>query len=187
MSPRIISANLVVKLLNFSREKTTMFFVIAFPIILILLFGTIFMSQDNVEYHLCVQDLDRTNSSAHLVKTLKLNGKFKITDVDPAVNATQYVRDNQVNLVLIIPKDYERSFNQRIDTDDPNASVTITYVYDPSSSSVLTKIQILNSVFAYINQGLSGSLRSSGRPRNRYSPRNTGSSSSSSPASSQWR
>jgi ABC-2 type transport system permease protein len=156
MNPRIISANLVVKLLNFSREKTTMFFVIAFPIILILLFGTIFMSQDNVEFHLCVQDLDRTNSSAHLVKTLKLNGKFKITDVDPAVNATQYVRDNQVNLVLIIPKDYERSFNQRIDTDDPNASVTITYVYDPSSSSVLTKIQILNSVFAYINQGLSG-------------------------------
>ena len=136
MNPRIISANLVVKLLSFSREKTTMFFTLAFPIILILLFGTIFMSQDNMEYHLCVQDLDRTHSSAHLVETLKLNGKFKITNVDPAVNATQYVRDNQVNLVLIIPKDYERSFDQRIDSDDPNASVTITYIYDPSSSSV---------------------------------------------------
>ena len=156
MSPRIISANLVVKLLNFSREKTTMFFVIAFPIILILLFGTIFMSQDNVEFHLCVQDLDRTNSSAHLVKTLKLNGKFKITDVDPAVNATQYVRDNQVNLVLIIPKDYETSFNQHIDTDDLSTSVTLTYVYDPSSSSVSTKMQILNAVFAVINQEMSG-------------------------------
>jgi ABC-2 type transport system permease protein len=103
-----------------------------------------------------VQDLDRTNSSAHLVKTLKLNGKFKITNVDPAVNATQYVRDNKVNLVLIIPKDYEKSLNQSIEFDDPNASVTITYIYDPSSSSVSMKMQILNLVFAYINQGLSG-------------------------------
>ena len=48
MSLRIISANLVVRLTSFYREKTTMFFTIAFPIILILLFGTIFMSQDNV-------------------------------------------------------------------------------------------------------------------------------------------
>ena len=70
MNPRIISANLVVKLMSFSREKTTMFFVIAFPIILILLFGTIFMSQDNVEYHLCVQDLDQSKSSKESIKAL---------------------------------------------------------------------------------------------------------------------
>jgi len=156
MNLRVVGANLVVSVKSFYREKTTMFFTIAFPILLILVFGTIFMSQDNVSFHLYVQDLDHTNSSAHLVKTLKLNGKFKITNVDPAVNATQYVRDNKVNLVLIIPKDYEKSLNQSIEFDDPNASVTITYVYDPSSSSVTMKMQILNSVFAYINQGLSG-------------------------------
>ena len=114
MNPRIVGANLVVKLMSFYREKTAMFFTLAFPIILILVFGTIFMSQDNVEYHLCVQDLDQTNSSAQSVKTLELNGKFKITRVDPAVNATQYVRDNKVNLVLVIPKGYERSLMQRM-------------------------------------------------------------------------
>ena len=114
MNLRIISANLVVKLMSFYREKTTMFFTFAFPIILILVFGTIFMSQDNVEYHLCVQDLDQTNSSAQSVKTLELNGKFKITRVDPAVNAAQYVRDNRVNLVLVIPKGYERALIQRM-------------------------------------------------------------------------
>ena len=156
MNLRIISANLVVKLMSFYREKTTMFFTFAFPIILILVFGTIFMSQDNVEYHLCVQDLDQTNSSAQSVKTLELNGKFKITRVDPAVNAAQYVRDNRVNLVLVIPKGYERSLMQRMMLKDFNASVTITYIYDPSSSSVITKMQILNSVLAGINQGMSG-------------------------------
>jgi ABC-2 type transport system permease protein len=156
MSPRIISANLVVKLKSFSREKSAMAFTIAFPIILILVFGTIFMSQDNVSYHLCVQDLDQTNSSVQAVKTLEVNGKFKITRVDPAVDATQYVMDNKVNLVLLIPKGYETSFMQRMMHNDYNASVTITYIYDPSSSSVTTKMEILNAVLAGINQGMSG-------------------------------
>jgi len=156
MNPRIISANLVVKLMSFYREKTAMFFTIAFPIILILVFGTIFMSQDNVSYHLYVQDLDQTNSSAQAVKTLELNGKFKVTRVDPAVNAIQYTKDNKLNLVLVIPKGYERSLLQRVVLGDLTASVTITYIYDPSSSSVTTKMEILNSVFAGINQKMSG-------------------------------
>ena len=65
MNLRVVGANLVVKLKSFYREKTTMFFTVAFPIILILVFGTIFMSQDNMDFHLCVQDLDQTNASAH--------------------------------------------------------------------------------------------------------------------------
>jgi len=156
MNLRVVGANLVVSIKSFYRERTAMFFTFAFPIILILVFGSIFMDQDNVSFDLCVQDLDRTDSSAHLVQTLKLNGKFKINGIDPAINATQYVKDNKVNLVLIIPKDYETSFNQHIDTDDLSTSVTLTYVYDPSSSSVSTKMQILNAVFAVINQEMSG-------------------------------
>jgi ABC-2 type transport system permease protein len=156
MSPRIISANLIVRIKSFYREKSAMFFTIAFPIILILVFGTIFMKQDDVSFDLYVQDLDHSNASAHLVNTLKLNGRLKITKVDPAINAREYAKDNKLNLVLIIPKDYEKSFDQYIDTGNPDASVTLTYVYDPSSTSVSTKMQILNSVFAVMNQNLSG-------------------------------
>ena len=67
MSRRIIGANLVVSLKAFSREKSAMFFTLAFPIILILVFGTIFLNQDNPSFDLHVQDLDRTNSSAQLL------------------------------------------------------------------------------------------------------------------------
>jgi ABC-2 type transport system permease protein len=156
MNLRVVVANLFVKLLSVYREKTAMFFTIAFPIILILVFGTIFMSQDSMEYHLCVQDLDQSNLSAQSLKTLEKDGKFKITRVDPSVNAAQYVRDKKVNLVMVIPKGFETSLTQRVMLGDPKASVTITYVYDPSSSSVLTKIQILNAVVAGINQKISG-------------------------------
>jgi len=156
MNPRIISANLVVKLTSFYRERTTMFFTIAFPIILILVFGTIFMERDNRIFDLDVQDLDQTKSSAQLVKAIGLSGRFKIIQVAPAINTTQYAKDNKRNLVLIIPKGCEESLMHRMGLDDPNASVTLTEIHDPSSFGVTTKMQVLNMVLAGINQEMSG-------------------------------
>ena len=114
MSPDVIGANLVVSLKSFYREKSAVFFTIAFPIILILVFGTIFMNQDDVSFELHVQDLDQTTSSAQLVKTLELDGRFKIAQVDPAIDATRYAKDKQVNLVLVIPTGYQRALVQRL-------------------------------------------------------------------------
>jgi ABC-2 type transport system permease protein len=162
---RVIGANLVVSLKTFSREKSVMFFTVAFPIILILVFGTIFLNQDNPSFDLHVQDLDQTNSSAQLLKTLELNGKLKIIPVDPAVEATQYAKEGKVNLVLVIPKGYEKALVRRLGLvggipnaalRDPKASVTVTYIYDASSATTSAKIQLLQSAFAVVNQAMSG-------------------------------
>jgi len=165
MSPGVIRANLVVSLKSFYREKSAVFFTIAFPIILILVFGTIFMNQDNVSFDLHVQDLDQTPSSAQLVKTLELDGRFKIATVDPVVNAAQYARDNKLNLVLVIPMGYQKALVQRLGLvggvpsaafRNSNASVTVTYIYDASSSSLSPKMQMLQSALGAVNQGMSG-------------------------------
>lgn len=165
MNRRVIGANLIVSLKTFSREKSVMFFTVAFPIILILVFGTIFLNQDNPSFDLHVQDLDRTNSSAQLLKTLELNGKLRITPVDPAIDALPYAKDKKANLVLVIPKGYEKALVRRLGLvggipsaalRDPNASVTVTYVYDASSSTTSAKIQLLQSAFAVVNQAMSG-------------------------------
>ncbi len=156
MTLRVVGANLVVSVKSFYREKTAMFFTIAFPILLILVFGTIFKDQDNVRFNLYVQDLDQTKASRHLVETLRLSGKFQITHIDPAIIAREYAQKNKLNLVLIIPKEYEKSLDQSMAYDASNASVTLRYLYDPSVASVPMKMQILNAVFAYINQELSG-------------------------------
>ncbi|MBE0616344.1 MAG: ABC transporter permease [Proteobacteria bacterium] len=156
MNPRAVGATLFVKLMSVYREKTTMFFTLAFPIILILVFGTIFMGQDNVNFQLHVQDLDQSSASAEAIKALGEKGTFKLVQVDPAVNIAQYLRDNKVDLVLVIPKGFEVSSLQRMALKDLKASVTVTYIYDPSSSSVTTKIEILNGVLAAMNLEMSG-------------------------------
>ena len=121
MSLRVIGANLIVSIKSFYREKTAVFFRIAFPVLLILVFGTIFMNQDNVRFDFYVQDLDGTNSSAELVKTLELNEKFKITKVDPAIDAAQYAKKNKLNLVVVIPKDYEKFPHTEDETQRPQS------------------------------------------------------------------
>jgi ABC-2 type transport system permease protein len=132
-----------------------MFFTTMFPILLILVFGTIFMDDDKLHYNLCLQDLDQTETSAEIAKGLASTGKFKIIPVDPAIEATKYAKDNKVNLVVVIPKDYEKSYTQYLLHDNLDAFVTLRYVNDPSSSSVIEKMQLLNLVFATMNQGLS--------------------------------
>jgi ABC-2 type transport system permease protein len=154
MNPRVVTASLVVSFKSFYREKTTMLFTVTFPIMLILVFGTIFMDDDKVNFNLCVQDLDQTETSAMISQALAYTGKLEIIRVDPAINATRYAKDHQVNLVLVIPDGYEEAYARYRQSDTPNAFVTLTYVYDPSSASVVDKMQILDMVFARINQGL---------------------------------
>ena len=157
MNPRVVGANLFVKLMQrLPREDNDVLraCVPDHP-------DTCFRHDlhgpgQRVNFHLCVQDLDQSKSSKESIQALEVEGKFKITQVDPAVNATQYVRDNKVNLVLVIPKGFGLSLTRRRIFNDFQASVTVTYIYDPSSSSVSTKIDILNGVLAGVNQELSG-------------------------------
>jgi ABC-2 type transport system permease protein len=156
MRARVVLANLYVKLICVYREKSTMFFTLAFPIILILLFGAIFMSQDNVNFHLCVQDLDQSKSSRESVEALGQSGKFKLTAVAPGVDAVAYLRETKATLVLVIPKGFERSLMRRKFFQEYGETAVLTYVYDPSSSSVPTKMAILSGVIAGANQQISG-------------------------------
>jgi len=156
MNLQVVGANLVVSIKSFYRDKTVVFFRIAFPVILILVFGTIFMERDNEIFDLYVQDLDQTESSAQIVKAIGLSGRFKITHVSPDVNAAQYAKDNKRNLVLVIPKGSEASLMHRMGLNDPDTFVSLTQIYDPSSFGVSTKIQVLHMVLAGINQKMSG-------------------------------
>ncbi len=155
MNPRVVGAHLVVCLKSFYREKAAVFFTIAFPIILILIFGTLFLDQDKPSFDLHVQDLDQTPASAELVRTLALDGRFQIIPVDPTLIAAQYAKDTTLDLVLVIPSGYQRAFAQRLGLV-ADASVTVTYVYAASSISVFPKMQMLQSALGVVNQGMPG-------------------------------
>jgi ABC-2 type transport system permease protein len=152
----IIRANIIVSIKSFYRDKTVVFFRLAFPVILILVFGTIFMERDNEIFELTIQDLDGTASSGELFTAVGSSGRFKITPVAPKVNARQYAVDGKANLVLIIPKGFEMALVQEMSAESSGKPVTLTKLYDPSSFGVTTKMGVLELVLAGINQEMSG-------------------------------
>ncbi len=156
MTPRIIAANLVVRLRTLSRERSAMFFTIAFPVILVLVFGAIFTKPEHLNFELPVQDRDQSPASAQLLESLAAGGVFKTSTVPADIDAVQYAKDHKLTLLLVIPVGFEVLQARRTIHADPAATADLTYIYDPSSTSVTTKLQYLNAVIAAANQKMTG-------------------------------
>ncbi len=157
MTPGIIVAILAVRIRSFYRQRSTVFFTIAFPIILVLVFGTIFTKPEHLNFDLPVQDNSRSESSARLIEGLTTDHAFTITPVPVEAEPTHYAREHKLTLLLVIPKDLDALQKQRLALRDTSVFVPLTYIFDPSSTSVNTKIQLLNMMVAAANQQASGS------------------------------
>lgn len=156
MTGRIIFANLVVRLRSLSREKSTMFFTIAFPVILVLVFGAIFTKPEEMNFHLPVQDQDQSTASGQLIESLATDGVFKTTSVPVDADAAEYAKQHKLTLVLVIPNGFEASLLRRHLSGDADAFVELTYIHDPSSTSVENRILLLNTIIAGANQSYMG-------------------------------
>ncbi len=160
MDAKLIYANLIMLLKEFHRNKASMFFVLLFPIILMLLFGFIFQDQGEMEYDLLVQDLDGGPNARNLTAMINSTGLFGVTDVDPSEEPSQYLIDHKANAMLIIPEGYSDQFDaimlSRTTGLPVNETVSVKIVYDPANSAAMTKIGILNSIIDGVNKGASG-------------------------------
>ena len=135
----------------FFRSKATVFWTIAFPSILILLFGAIFSTTDS-KYGLYVQNQDIVNGnptsrSIEFIEALNQTDAFNLQTFDPTINATRYALDKKLSYVIVIPEGFENDVSM--------ANATIEFVYDRSQTSAMVVMGILNSVINKMNQKLS--------------------------------
>jgi len=160
MTPRIVTATLAVRLRSFYRERSTVFFTLAFPVILVLVFGMIFTRPEQLKFDLPVQDNSGSLLSAALLSGLTQGDAFVITQVPTDVDAAAYARENKLTLLLVIPKQLGLPPGASAAGEGGGtpaaAGAELTYIFDPSSTSVNTKIQLLNVVIGRINQQLAG-------------------------------
>ncbi len=157
MNIRRVMANLSVHLRQFSREKSTIFFVLLFPILLMLLFGMIFSDQGGSLGTLHIQNADGGVHAEALIGVLNGTGMFDIVEVDNATDAGAYFADNKLNVLVQIPDGYSDSITMKL-YDPGSPQVNITILYDESNSFSQTKISIVSSVIDGMNKNLSGSV-----------------------------
>ena len=150
--------DLKASLKSFWRDKSTIFWTLAFPTVLILLFGAIF-SQSSMRYDLHVQNQDLTDGkptywSENFITILNSTNAFNIQMVDASINATDYALANRLSSLLIIPSGFNASANTAIYTYGATTA-NITFVYDQSTSSVPVVRSIVMSIVDKLNFELS--------------------------------
>jgi ABC-2 type transport system permease protein len=172
MKMRHVKWTVKINLLGFFREKMALFFTILFPILLIVLFGFIFQDTDEMHVTMHVQDLDDTDPQDFFVPgvgNFTIPGSHNFTDVlkdiknidfvkvGKNVDVDEYMKDNDVSFLVIIPKGYQEALIEKMGFD-PNKTVELTVKYDPSVSSTGVKMQILSSVIQEMNKHIAGAV-----------------------------
>jgi len=161
MNARRVYSTTKMHIRTFSREKAALFFTFFFPIMLMVLFGLIFQNQGNVSYTIHVQDQDNSALSHNFTKDMGKAKSITVQIISSNISADQYMKDNDVNFLLVIPKGYEQALISYMARDQnatlpPNSTFNLTVKYDPSDSSAQVKLQIVTSIVQFMNKGLSG-------------------------------
>jgi len=101
---------------NWFRSKSGVFFSFMFPVMLLLIFGTVFSGGQGQMYTLHVQNLDiengqQTGLSSSLINVLNSTGTFTIENLDPGTDITTYVAEHPsfTNYrILVIPENFQQ-------------------------------------------------------------------------------
>ena len=142
------------------RSKHTLFWTIAFPVLLMLLFGAIFSVSQNPTFDLHIQNQDIVDGNPTPYSTMfysMLNGTgiFNLQMVDPTENATLLIEEEGIRRMLIIPYGFETECKNH------NASIVLKMVppeVDTASATVQSVIDSIVEVFSNYVTGQSSEV-----------------------------
>jgi ABC-2 type transport system permease protein len=106
MRPSRIKAYFILHAKSYFRSRSAVFFQIAFPIILILLFGAIFSGSSYSPSALVIQNESPSAASWGVVTAINDSGLFKVQLIKQDVNLSQYINSNSVQAALLIPSNF---------------------------------------------------------------------------------
>lgn len=142
VSARRISADLKTFAKGYGRSRIGLFFSLAFPVILILLFGAIFSNSGNGAIPIYVQNQDNSSAvSLGFISALNSTGDLQITSVAPSVNFSQYLLSNSGSIGVLIPAGFGVDYANHTPVD-------VTVIGNPASS---TTGEVLGVVSGVIN------------------------------------
>ncbi len=173
LSFRRIGAYISAALRDFSRSPMTIFFTIAYPVILILLFGAIFSDEGVIgaSYNLYLQSgvdegfqisptehLNFTDDFVNIIQEIKRNDSeliFEIHNIplkdenNNTINTAQYLEEVEGYIALVIPS----NFTQELLFNPP---INLTIIQDENSQQAGIAYEILNSIVYSFNLGIAG-------------------------------
>ncbi len=141
----------IVFLRHWVRRKSTIFWTILFPILLISIFGSIFSNMGETQFSLYIQNNDVENGmftplSQGLIYSLNSTGAFTIIEVDSNSDLDEFLKGVSSPRALIIPKGFDVGIQSAlINSDSPAVEVVLrrdlSQISDPSFGIISTVIR----------------------------------------------
>ncbi|MEM0074152.1 MAG: ABC transporter permease [Thermoplasmatales archaeon] len=143
MNLKRVSAYFSLHAKSYLRSRSALFFQIAFPVILILLFGAIFSNSGYSPTTLQIQNESPSPLSWDVVNAINESGLFKVHIISESENLSKYIQGNSVSAVLLIPSNFTSNFY------DGKSIVILEGHEDPTTASAV--YQALSGVLTQIN------------------------------------
>ncbi len=131
------------------RSKGSIFFQLAFPIILMIIFGAIFGGSSTAPTQLVIQNESPSQISWEIVNAINDTGIFKVKILNENSSINSYISDNSVSAALLIPKNFTQNFAM-----NGSASLIFTGIGNPQEEQ--QEYQILNNVVTSMNYKIEG-------------------------------
>jgi ABC-2 type transport system permease protein len=128
---------------GYVKNRMGLFFALAFPVILILIFGTIF-STNSGTITVYAQNQDGSAVSTQFLNALNSTGTVNVQMVSSSQNFTQYLLDHSAADGIVIPANFSAAYQA-------GNAVTVTEYGNPASSTGSIVSGAVNGVSNYFN------------------------------------
>jgi ABC-2 type transport system permease protein len=151
---RMLASLTVANLKSFTRDRAALFWTLAFPVVFVILFGTIFSGGD-AQYDLAWVDQDGSPTATALRDAFAANAPVKLTDGTLDQSKAKML-SGDVDGILVIPQGLQTVIDAAQAGQHPDP-VEVTIVTDPSkSNTALALQQIATGLVMAANLRLSG-------------------------------
>ena len=136
---------------SFFRIKSNIFWTIAFPLFLILVFGAIFSNMGDSTTTLYVQDLDEGQGSTDFLEALNQTDVIELKFIGAEEDIDQYIKDNSLTNVMVIPSNFSEAI-----VANSTATTTVGLRLDDTVSTSSVIRNIVSAVVNNYNLNMSG-------------------------------
>ena len=137
--------------LQYLRSPIGAFFAFIFPLILILVFGSVFSETGMTEVPLAVQNRDGSPLSVAFLDILNETGSVEISMIPTSADMEGYIKEHSLAVALLIPEGFEES----VLSGNGTARVNVTLYGDPSRTTYNVAAGAVSAAVTMLNYQVS--------------------------------
>lgn len=143
---------------QYLRSKIGLFFALIFPILLIVVFGSIFVGGGDSKISLNYQNLDAGPMGDMFIDNMTKTNTFNLIEVPASENISDYIKNNSLTVALVVPENFSAGIAQHLAFPNTTGSVDVIVYGDPSKTTYSIVLGATGAVTNGMNFGLANAM-----------------------------